>query len=521
MKEDYFQKLLDRYFDGNLEGPELEDFEKLLRNSADMRREFWFQARLHGRLHEHWKHQDGSQLAVAPRVRRPSTLFAIAALFVAAGGLAIWKIAVHNGQLNRHVTSRNEVTAGVPSVAMVSESLGVVWKSGTNPNPDSAVQPGTFEMTSGTMVIDFYSGARVTLKAPANFTVVSEERLRLHRGGIEVEVPDVAKGFAVEIPGGGVLDLGTRFEMRVDEDGSSRVEVLEGEVEVWRDGFEKRNLYKERAGVEISPDGTMSDFVVPEEQTGAGAARRFERWRELSKRISSDPSTLLYLPFLESTPDGRHHPNAGSHPDAPGQMTMIGGTWENGRWPGKHAMAFRHEFDRGLVAIPGAYDQVSWMAWIKVDDLSRTYSGILLSQFDISGEAHWQLGSEGGFLFGIRPNPELPDGRFHRSFGKPFIRAGDSGWRFLVTTYDAKKMEVIHYVDGIEWFKTTIPKPVKVRFGKSTIGNSPNIAHPESGNKPPDWNLRQLGGAIDELALFSRVLSAEEIMEIHSIGKPD
>lgn len=520
MNQAYFQKLLDLYFDGELEGEELKDFENMLRSSAENRKEFWFQARLHGRLHDHWKHQDGFQLA-APKSRHRRVFMAIAALLVAACGVTIWRVADRAGQPGRAASTPEENTGLEPSVAMVSESLGVSWKSGMGLDPKSVVRPGTYEMTTGTLVMDFYSGARVTMKAPASFTVLSEKRFRLNHGGIAVDVPDVARGFAVDIPGGGVLDLGTRFEMNVGLDGRSRVEVLEGEVEVWRDGVGERNLYQERAGVDIDPDGVMSDFLVPEEQSEAGMARRFERWRELSKRISADPSTLLYVPFLEATPDGRLLPNAGSHRDAPEQVTMVGGTWETGRWPGKHAMAFRRECDRGLVAIPGAYDRVTWMAWIKVDDLSRTYSGILLSEFDISGEAHWQLGTEGGFRFGIRPTPELPSRRFYRVFGEPFIRTEHPEWMCLVTTYDATKMEVVHYVNGSEWFKGTIPQPVRIRFGRSTIGNSPNIAHPESGNKPPDWNLRQLGGLIDEIALFSRILSPEEIMEIYSVGKPD
>lgn len=520
MSRDYFQKLLDRYLDGELQGDELKDFEGMLRSSAANRKEFWYQARLHGRLHDHWRHQVGLQLA-APKTRRRNVFIAIAAVLMAACGVTIWNIADRASQVGRDALAGDENAVILPSVAMVSESLGVVWKAGAHLAPQSVIRPGTYEMTTGTLVIDFYGGARVTMKAPASFKVLSEMRLRVNYGGIEVDVPEVAKGFTVDIPGGGVLDLGTRFAMRVDVDGGSRVEVMEGEVEVWRDGVEERMLYRERAGVEIGPDGVMSDFVVPEEQSDTAAARRFERWRELSKRISADPATLLYLPYLEAMPGGRHLPNAGSHPNAPERVTMVGGIWERGRWPGKYAMAFRREYDRGLVAIPGTYDQVSWMAWVKVDDLSTTYSGIFLSEFEIKGEAHWQLGSAGGFRFGVRPIPELSSRRFHRAFGEPFIKSTDPRWRFLVTTYDARKMEVVHYVDGSEWFRGSIPQPVKIRFGRSTIGNSPNIALPESGNKPPDWNLRQLGGSIDEIALFSRILSPEEILEFHTIGKPD
>jgi hypothetical protein len=82
------------------------------------------------------------------------------------------------------------------------------------------------------------------------------------------------------------------------------------------------------------------------------------------------------------------------------------------------------------------------------------------SGFEIAGEAHWQLGNEGGFLFGIRPTPQLATRRFYRAFGEPFIRTEDPGWMCLVTTYDAAKREVVHYVNGSEWFRSLIPKSV-------------------------------------------------------------
>jgi hypothetical protein len=177
VNQSYFQKLLDLYFDGNLEGEELEEFEKALRSSAGNRSEFWFQARLHGKLHDYWKHQDGFQLAT-PKTRRMNVFMAIAASLAAVCGVMIWRGADRTGEEGRLAATHQGETAFEPSVAMVSEALGVTWKSGVNLGPNSVVRPGVYEMTTGTLVIDFYSGARVTMKAPASFAVVSEKRFR-------------------------------------------------------------------------------------------------------------------------------------------------------------------------------------------------------------------------------------------------------------------------------------------------------------------------------------------------------
>ena len=54
-----------------------------------------------------------------------------------------------------------------------------------------------------------------------------------------------------------------------------------------------------------------------------------------------------------------------------------------------------------------------------------------------------------------------------------------------------------------------------VRIGAASIGN-----WSEPMREDPHFAVRNLNGAIDEFAIFSGALSAEEIRELYEIGKP-
>jgi hypothetical protein len=296
--------------------------------------------------------------------------------------------------------------------------------------------------------------------------------------------------------------------------------VIEGEVELRQTGKDEVILIEENDGVDITRDGGVSKFGIDQVPLQEQPDYRFSQWKEFGSRLAADPSCILYLPLVESQADARELPNLGSHRNAPSSVTLVGTKWDAGRWPGKRALSFHRECDRGRVLIPGSYNQVSWMAWVRIDDLDRTYCALLLSEFNIPGEAHWQLSGKGHFMFGVKPSVSKPPYKFHRAFGPPFVQSGQPDWLCLVTTYDASLRQAVHYVNGKEWHRESLPESVSIRFGKATIGNGPNIG-PRLTDEIPDWHLRQLGGLIDEIALFSRVLDGDEIREIYEIGKPD
>lgn len=109
-----------------------------------------------------------------------------------------------------------------------------------NPSPDAVwdapvaerLGAGTLKLRSGTASVTFESGARVRLRRQAELRLISAGRAHLQRGGLSVEVPPRAVGFTIDTPAVRIVDLGTEFDVDVDPDGTTDVEVRRGRVEL-------------------------------------------------------------------------------------------------------------------------------------------------------------------------------------------------------------------------------------------------------------------------------------------------
>ncbi len=142
----------------------------------------------------------------------------------------------------------------------------VVWSKGHDlpRGPGQGLKKGWMRLESGTIDIAFRSGATVRLDGPAMFGIDSCLRSSLEYGKIEVHAPESASDFTVNTHAMDVVDLGTRFAMRVDEDsGQSDVSVSEGRVDLHL-GNAGRNtrIYPliERQSVSVNTAGDLFDM---------------------------------------------------------------------------------------------------------------------------------------------------------------------------------------------------------------------------------------------------------------------
>lgn len=85
---------------------------------------------------------------------------------------------------------------------------------------------------AGSVELTFDDGAVVTVDGPVEFRPLSTGKLELRRGRLLASVPQEAIGFTVSTPTSRIVDLGTEFEVAVNENGESDVQVLKGEIEV-------------------------------------------------------------------------------------------------------------------------------------------------------------------------------------------------------------------------------------------------------------------------------------------------
>lgn len=129
------------------------------------------------------------------------------------------------------------------TVATLVEAEDCRWAGSELPTAQgSQLGVGTLALVEGMATLEFESGARVTLEAPATVEVLSKMHCRLIEGSVVADVPEPAHGFTVDAPAVKVVDLGTRFGVTANRFGNAQVIVFDGEVEVERDNEEPKLL---------------------------------------------------------------------------------------------------------------------------------------------------------------------------------------------------------------------------------------------------------------------------------------
>jgi len=145
-------------------------------------------------------------------------------------------------------------------VAAVTRMRECVWSENS-----SAWRPGAdvyadqrLELHRGLVEITFARGAKVLLEGPATFTVAGDGQGVLRDGSLVATVKKGAEGFTIQTPALAVVDLGTEFGVRVeDEKGTGDIEVFQGKVEL-------------RATARENPENTLRQFL------SVGQAARIE-----------------------------------------------------------------------------------------------------------------------------------------------------------------------------------------------------------------------------------------------------
>ena len=91
---------------------------------------------------------------------------------------------------------------------------------------------GSYQLVSGIIELESVSGVVLTLEAPASFTLLDDQGMRIDQGRVAAHVPKTATGFRVEIPNATVVDLGTDFAIEAIQGKKSEVHVFNGEVQI-------------------------------------------------------------------------------------------------------------------------------------------------------------------------------------------------------------------------------------------------------------------------------------------------
>jgi len=546
------QFLLQRYFDQMLTLEERSELASMLLASSRARSEFWEQARWHALIRQwgeaEWGRRDAESLAVrpppAPRVLRPSgkviafprakSRWGRVAL-AAAAAVALFAAAPFFLPGKKPAEPAPNASA---SVAVLTHSADAVWADGGAERQNGEpLTPGWLKLKSGAVQVEFSRGARVVLEGPAELRLLTNNEVYLRTGKLRAHVPEPAHGFTVRGREFSVVDHGTEFGVHIPLAGGSQVHVFSGLVALHRAQVAERPLRKDQA-VQINEGGVKEiparrDHFLSDEELArrerASVHGRLVAWRAASHSLSQHPSALLHLDFEGDRGWARSIPNRAwrAVPEAP--ASMVGCEFADGRWPGKGAVEFNRPDDRLRLNLPGGFQSMSLVAWVRVDSLPDRPQSLVMADGLGTGDVQWYLSRWGELGFGVHiGKSDDPTGwRYHHT--QTLITADMLGsWVCLATVFDGTTDTVTHYFNG---------QPVGVaQLGVRTLLQLETF---EIGNwalRPGDQQragvvprgsgdtARNLHGRIDELAIFSAPLSVEEVLHIYEaaqIGNTD
>ncbi len=361
---------------------------------------------------------------------------------------------------------------------------------------------GSYALLEGAAHLRFRNGADLILQAPSAFEIHDAFNVALTHGEVRAIVPPSAKGFTVAVPDAMFEDLGTEFGAAVDGDsGASELHVFDGLVEV-KTPNKSALLASVTHGQAVAvTNGTVSEIpaAAPSRFTTASTIA-YQRWLSQRETFQQDPDLVFYFPFIE----GEHLINEATF-GAEVIGTIKGADWVTGRWPGKRALQFEALGDSVELNIPGRYASYSMAAWVKVNQLEHSLNAFLNSDGWGPGMLHWQLNRLGYCAAGHFEGTS-------RSITD--VRATLGQWTHVALVVDGSTQKGNYYFNGHLAMTEALPPGTVFRPGVSHLGK---WHHPIERWQP---EVRDFRGRVDELAMWRRALTEEEIVRLAREGRP-
>lgn len=525
LDESRLLRLINAYFDQELDAEEKRELESMLLGSAKAREIFIDQSQWHG-LHREVAlrelaegmleklPENGGEKVLFPFKKPLWTSLGIAACLM----LALWLKPVHNHK-SQSIAKTGAAHPTREDVALLAQAVDVEWEDGGNSyGVGSALPKGPLKIRKGTLRLDFYSGARVFLEGPATLDLMSQDLARLENGRLTANVPPPAQGFTILNANLRVVDRGTEFGMSVKGTDNCEVHVFKGEVVLQSDvpANKDRSLLQGdgvsiRDGKWATISADRNSFADPATVLRAAAREtdaRWESWRTSSRAFSETPGMLVHFDFEDMEPSSSLVTNRAKGASPSSNGTVIGCDHTVGRWAKKSALGFAKTSDRVRFRAEGTTPSLTMIAWVRVDSLPLNHNALLSMSPGRIGEIHWKLDQSGRLLLGIRATNEPTIKAWERLVSPPIITEQNSGsWIRLATVIDGEKGVMTHYVDGREVASAPMSHQVMIQLGMANIGNFDSGLPSEKDQSP----VRNFNGRFDEFALISRALSKEEL----------
>lgn len=423
--------------------------------------------------------------------------------------LAAAVLLVAGGILVHRAFQENKV-----AMATVVDAIGIVGGPEELTSEGSVLDVGLpLRFQSGVISIAMPSGAKFTLEGPASLVVEGTNHVRLDEGKLYAKVPRSGVGFTVDTETGSLVDLGTEFGVVADRDGSVDTYVYVGQVRA------------ESAGSAATLKAGMA-VTVPA-GGGLGRVRTFDQADTRFTRTIDGADYVAAVERLEPLYMLRFSPNSKLR-----LFSSVGGK-------GSHAVSLRggvYASAGGPIATPLAADGclrfVGVESTTEVDSVQSSlekaaaYTIVLWVRVD-------ERGPQGLAAFTSERGPDVDLGPLLRVTSDGHLEhrcyaADGSGSGFATQRSNAplKKGEWVQvvasggsfrelnlYVNGeVAAAPVTMSSAIRTDCGRLALGSGSGRSREESVHTGP------LRGAIDEVVVFDRCLTKEEVRNLYQLA---
>ncbi len=262
-----------------------------------------------------------------------------------------------------------------------------------------------------------------------------------------------------------------------------------------------------------SIDEAFADSEHISSLASAAADEQHRAWLRYSEGLKANSDVTLFYSFDNHVAWSRRLSNDKKMIADPLYGAIIGCRWAEGRWRGKAALEFKRPSDRVRIGIPGSRDEITLMAWVRIDGFDRSLNSLMLSDGWHPGGFHWQISGNGELIAGVHGDGN-ETGHYQ---SEPVIASHNLGeWLHLAVSYGGPGGEVVHFVNGEPDSRTPVGTHHGISVPRGELGNwSPGVWPPEK-----ESDIRNLNGRMDEFLVFATALDPEEVAAIYERGTP-
>lgn len=548
MKKQERSLLIDALLDGSISEADRLRIEAELIVDPEVRREYYQRVQLSVLLHQEAAEMPSRTSAgqvqelgssTSPRVNRWIKIVSGSLIAVAASLAAMFVIDRGGQRSSNDRSTITKKTAVVPEsrteytasgFAVLNGQEDAVW-SGVKLSEGDLLPSGELHLASGLAHLELFSGVQIVLEGESRFRIDSPMQITMMRGMARAHVPEPAQGFRIKTSSGDVVDLGTEFSVNVDQDGAD-VHVIDGEVELHPrrsdllrlDAGTSRRLVGAGGVIDARPQstGTVGPLEF-QDRLREKQRERYAQWENWQDVVQSHPQLLAHYRFqLDGLQPRRIENLASGSTSLASDGTIVAARRVADRWNSSEgAVDFSPIGSRIRVDVPGEHRGLTLLCWVKINSLDRWYNSLFLTDGHEDREPHWQLMDDGRIFFSVKVPSEDGKATQHVFYSPSVWTPSLSGrWMMLAVTYDVDRQEVTHYLNGKAISSETIPDQAlveSIRVGQASICNWSEPMY----RTDPKFVLRNLNGTMDEFAVFSTALSADELMQWYESGNPN